>query len=97
MATSMSRAVTYLWYCCRARVERVVSSDPIKPEYEVLFVDYGNRDRAGGSNVRAIEPSLAAIPPQAHQSTLAYLKVRRLATRRMLASVQLYAWTKEGR
>lgn len=61
------------WY--RARVEKVVSSDPINPTYDLLFVDFGNRERVPGNRVRGLEPALAAVAPQAHQASLAYLKI----------------------
>ena len=53
-------------------------SDPVNPRYEVVFVDFGNREALGGDRVRAMEPSLAAVPPQAQLCTLAYLKARAL-------------------
>ncbi|KAK9813035.1 hypothetical protein WJX72_007851 [[Myrmecia] bisecta] len=61
------------WY--RALVEKAYTSDPVKPEYNVVFIDFGNRERVDGSRIQPMEPSLAAVPPQAHQCTLAYLKV----------------------
>ena len=64
------------WY--RARVEAVQRSDPVNPRYEVVFVDFGNRETLGGDRVRAMEPALAAVPPQAQLCTLAHLKARAL-------------------
>ncbi|KAL3140607.1 hypothetical protein ABBQ32_005177 [Trebouxia sp. C0010 RCD-2024] len=61
------------WY--RASVQRVISSDPVNPQYSVIFLDFGNQDRVGGKGVRAIDSALAAVPPQAHCCSLAYLKV----------------------
>ena len=61
------------WY--RASVQRVISSDPVNPQYAVVFMDFGNQETVGGKRVRAIEPALAAVPPQAHLCSLAYLKV----------------------
>ena len=40
-----------------------------------MFIDFGNRDQVAGNQVRAIDPSLAAVPAQAHPCKLAYLKV----------------------
>ena len=65
------------WY--RASVQRVISSDPINPQYSVIFLDFGNQDRVGGKSVRAIDSALAAVPAQAHSCSLAYLKVRYLS------------------
>ena len=62
------------WY--RASVQRVISSDPVNPQYAVVFMDFGNQETVGGKRVRTIEPALAAVPPQAHACSLAYLKVR---------------------
>lgn len=62
------------WY--RACVQRVISSDPVNPQYAVTFLDFGNQETVGGKRVRAIETALAAVPPQAHACTLAYVKVR---------------------
>ena len=61
------------WY--RASVQRVVSSDPVNPQYSVIFLDFGNQDRVGGKSVRSIDSALAAVPAQAHCCSLAYLKV----------------------
>ena len=61
------------WY--RASVQRVISSDPVNPQYAVIFLDFGNTDRVGGKNVRQIDSALAAVPAQAHSCCLAYLKV----------------------
>lgn len=65
------------WY--RASVQRVISSDPINPQYSVIFLDFGNRDIVGGKSVRAIDSALAAVPAQAHSCSLAYLKVSYLS------------------
>ena len=64
------------WY--RASVQRVISSDPIDPQYSVIFLDFGNQDRVRGKSVRAIDSALAAVPAQAHCCSLAYLKVNYL-------------------
>lgn len=61
------------WY--RASVQRVISKDPVNPQYAVIFLDFGNTDRVGGKNVRQIDSALAAVPAQAHSCSLAYLKV----------------------
>ncbi len=62
------------WY--RASVQRVISKDPVNPQYAVIFLDFGNTDRVGGKNVRQIDSALAAVPAQAHTCSLAYLKVK---------------------
>lgn len=61
------------WY--RARVEAADSRDPVNPQYSVAFIDYGNKETLPASRVRAIQPQLEAVPPQAMLCTLAYLKV----------------------
>ncbi|KAL0028628.1 hypothetical protein WJX79_006551, partial [Trebouxia sp. C0005] len=61
------------WY--RASVQRVISKDPVNPQYAVIFLDFGNTDRVGGKSVRQIDSALAAVPAQAHSCSLAYLKV----------------------
>ncbi|DBB17861.1 hypothetical protein WJX82_005615 [Trebouxia sp. C0006] len=61
------------WY--RASVQRVISKDPVNPQYSVIFLDFGNTDRVGGKNVQQIDSALAAVPAQAHSCSLAYLKV----------------------
>lgn len=62
------------WY--RASVQRVISKDPVNPQYSVIFLDFGNTDRVGGKNVQQIDSALAAVPAQAHSCSLAYLKVQ---------------------
>ncbi len=62
------------WY--RASVQRVISKDPVNPQYAVIFLDFGNTDRVGGKNVQQIDSALAAVPAQAHSCSLAYLKVK---------------------
>ncbi len=62
------------WY--RASVQRVISKDPVNPQYSVIFLDFGNSDRVGGKNVQQIDSALAAVPAQAHSCSLAYLKVK---------------------
>jgi staphylococcal nuclease domain-containing protein 1 len=65
-----------LWY--RAQVEKVHAQDPTSPQYDMLFLDYGNKDRVGASAVRPSPPDLAAVPPQAHLATLAYVRAPEL-------------------
>lgn len=71
------------WY--RASVQRVISSDPINPQYSVIFLDFGNQDRVGGKSVRAIDSALAAVPAQAHSCSLAYLRVSHLSVTSLCA------------
>ena len=60
------------WY--RARVEQADTSDPICPVYDVHFVDYGNRERVKATAVQPIDAALSAVPPQAQEASLAFLK-----------------------
>ena len=60
------------WY--RAVVEKVDASDPTARQYDVYFIDYGNRDRVGSSAIRTSNAELNAIPPQAHMACLAFVK-----------------------
>ncbi|KAL6773756.1 TXC1 [Auxenochlorella protothecoides x Auxenochlorella symbiontica] len=60
------------WY--RASVERVHAADPTAPEYDIYFVDFGNRQRAKGAAVRPMDAALAAVAPQATPATLAFVK-----------------------
>lgn len=43
-------------------------------------MDFGNREKVKGADTRPITPALAAVPAQAHQATLAYVKVREVLT-----------------
>ena len=43
--------------------------------YDVYFVDYGNREKVDSRKVRTMDAALAAVPPQVHLATLAYIKV----------------------
>lgn len=45
------------------------------PQYDVLFMDFGNRERVKGTVTRPITPALAAVPAQAYNATLAFVKV----------------------
>lgn len=69
----MARYEDGQWY--RASVERVHAADPTAPEYDVYFVDFGNRQRAKGAAVRPMDAALAAVAPQATPATLAFVKV----------------------
>ena len=60
---------------CRAKVESANSSDPVCPIYSVFFIDFGNREKVKATSVRSIDPALQAVPSQAYQASLAYLKV----------------------
>jgi len=65
-----------LWY--RAQVEKVHAQDPTAPQYDMLFLDFGNKDRVPASAVRPSPPELAAVPPQAHLAALAYVRAPEL-------------------
>jgi len=55
------------WY--RAKVRR---SSPLKKEAEVTFIDYGNQDTVGFSNIRPLEPRFRSLPGQAHDARLRF-------------------------
>ncbi|KAG1657494.1 hypothetical protein FOA52_008370 [Chlamydomonas sp. UWO 241] len=59
------------WY--RSYVERANTGKDTT--YDVFFIDYGNRERLPASRVRTIDTALAAVPPQARQACLAYVRV----------------------
>lgn len=65
-----------LWY--RAQVEKVHAQDPTAPQYDMLFLDFGNKDRVPASAVRPSPPELTAVPPQAHVAALAYVRAPEL-------------------
>ena len=65
-----------LWY--RARVEKVYAQDPTSPSYDMVFVDYGNKDRVGGKGVRPSPPDLSAVPAQAYPASLAFVRAPEL-------------------
>ncbi|KAI9068054.1 transcription factor [Trametes sanguinea] len=58
------------WY--RARVRR---SSPIKKEAEVTFIDYGNQDTVGFSDIRPLDPRFRSLPGQAHDARLSFVKL----------------------
>lgn len=60
------------WY--RSKVEKAHTADPTAPQYDVLFIDFGNRETVKGGSVRPISPELAAVGPQAHAAGLAFIK-----------------------
>jgi staphylococcal nuclease domain-containing protein 1 len=53
------------WY--RAKIRR---ASPIKKEAEVTFIDYGNQDTVGFSNIRPLDPKFRSLPGQAHDARL---------------------------
>lgn len=53
------------WY--RAKIRR---ASPVKREAEVTFVDYGNQDTIGFSNIRPLDPKFRTLPGQAHDARL---------------------------
>ena len=55
------------WY--RAKVRR---ASPIKKEAEVTFIDYGNQDTVGFSDIRPLDPKFRSLPGQAHDARLRY-------------------------
>jgi len=56
------------WY--RAYIESVAGNT-----YDVTFVDFGNKESVPVERVRAMDSSLGAVPVQAQECELAYLKV----------------------
>ncbi len=60
------------WY--RAKIMKVDTRDPISPKYDVLFIDFGNRDQGLTSDaLRPLGPALNAVPPQATLAKLAFV------------------------
>jgi staphylococcal nuclease domain-containing protein 1 len=54
------------WY--RAKIRR---ASPVKREAEVTpFIDYGNQDIIGFSNIRPLDPKFRTLPGQAHDARL---------------------------
>jgi len=43
------------------------------PKYDIIFIDFGNRARVDNRSIRDIPSTLAAVPPQAHLATLAFV------------------------
>ncbi|CEL60980.1 Staphylococcal nuclease domain-containing protein 1 OS=Schizosaccharomyces pombe (strain 972 / ATCC 24843) GN=snd1 PE=1 SV=1 [Rhizoctonia solani AG-1 IB] len=58
------------WY--RAKVKR---SSAAKKEAELTFVDYGNQETASFSNTRLLDPRFKALPPQAQDARLSFVKL----------------------
>lgn len=53
------------WY--RAKIRR---ASPVKREAEVTFIDYGNQDTIGFTNIRPLDPKFRTLPGQAHDARL---------------------------
>ena len=53
------------WY--RAKIRR---ASPVKREAEVTFIDYGNQDTIGFSNIRPLDPKFRTLPGQAYDARL---------------------------
>ena len=53
------------WY--RAKIRR---ASPVKREAEVTFIDYGNQDIIGFSDIRPLDPKFRTLPGQAHDARL---------------------------
>ncbi|THH26712.1 hypothetical protein EUX98_g7479 [Antrodiella citrinella] len=58
------------WY--RAKVRR---ASPIKKEAEVTFIDYGNQDTVPFANIRSLDTKFRALPGQAHDARLSFVKL----------------------
>ena len=61
------------WY--RAKIRHVDLADPTTPQYDVFFIDFGNKGRATNDTLRVMPQALSAVPPQAHAATLAFTHV----------------------
>lgn len=49
-------------------------SPQTSPEYDILFVDFGNTARVKGAALRPADSALAAVAPQAQAATLAFVR-----------------------
>ncbi|KAH9054184.1 transcription factor [Lactarius vividus] len=58
------------WY--RAKIRR---ASPVKREAEVTFIDYGNQDTIGFTNIRPLDPKFRTLPGQAHDARLSFVKL----------------------
>ncbi|TRM69350.1 hypothetical protein BD626DRAFT_473754 [Schizophyllum amplum] len=58
------------WY--RAKIRR---ASPIKKEAEVTFIDYGNQDTVTFSAIRPLDPKFRALPGQAHDARLSFVRI----------------------
>jgi len=71
------------WRWFRARIEGAAKSEAgavLKSAdgydlWDVVYVDYGNKDRVTVQRMRPLEASLEAVPPQARECTLALIRV----------------------
>ena len=63
------------WY--RAKVLSAKTSDPAKHSYDVLFVDFGNKESGlGSAAIRELDAATAAVPAQAFPASLACVQVQ---------------------
>ena len=53
------------WY--RAKVRK---SSAVKKEAQVTFIDYGNQDTVGFSDIRPLEEKFKSLPGQAHDARM---------------------------
>ncbi|KAI3435969.1 hypothetical protein D9Q98_002027 [Chlorella vulgaris] len=81
------------WY--RAAVERAFVADPTAPKYDVLFIDFGNKEHITGQQVRPMPPALAAVPGQAQQACLAFIKAPGVEEEHGVEAAQ-YLWQLVG-
>ncbi|EKM54097.1 uncharacterized protein PHACADRAFT_122832 [Phanerochaete carnosa HHB-10118-sp] len=58
------------WY--RAKVRR---ASAVKKEAELTFIDYGNQDTVGFANIRPLDARFRALPGQAHDARLSFIKL----------------------
>lgn len=81
------------WY--RASVEKAYAADPTAPKYDVLFMDFGNKEHVTGAQVRPMPQTLAAVPGQAHQACLAFIKAPSVDAEHGVDAAQ-YLWQLVG-
>ncbi|KAI0305558.1 transcription factor [Multifurca ochricompacta] len=50
-------------------------ASPVKREAEVTFIDYGNQDTIGFTDIRPLDPKFRTLPGQAHDARLSFVKL----------------------
>ncbi|KAM6502195.1 hypothetical protein JOM56_002172 [Amanita muscaria] len=80
------------WY--RARIRRASS---LKKEAEVTFIDYGNQDTIPFSNIRPLDPRFRALPGQAQDARLSFIKLADLDSDYGREAVERFRALCEGR
>lgn len=80
------------WY--RARVKR---ASQLKKECEVVFVDYGNEETVPFTRARPCETKFKALPDQAHDARLAFVKLLKAGSEYGAESMDRFRDMAEGR